>query len=117
MPKIEDIRAAVAEAVGKTDAKPVSAGAPDESAPEPVAAKPKPKKPAKPKPAEEPAEDEADEAEAELKTYRVELVYNPPLEVEARDRLEAIEKYNEKCGILSTIHKHKVKLVKAETDE
>ena len=116
MPKINDIRAAVAEAgsgapVGdeKTPAEETvdETEAGDEAAPEEA----KPKRGRKPKAAASVAVTESsdDESEPEEKRkYRVSLVYNPELIVEAADRLGAIEAYNEKCGILSTIHKHKV---------
>lgn len=103
---IDDIRAAVKAAAGQTGEQPAApAGAPAAAEAE------------KPKAAKKPKKPKADAKPAELKKYRVSLVHNPELEVDAEDRLDAIEKYNAACGIIATIHKHSVKLVKDATPD
>lgn len=99
---VEDIRAAVA-AAGKPES-PVSDVA-VAKADEKPAEKPKKAKKPKPAPVEEPPE---------LFKYRVQLLSfgNPEVEVEAADRLDAIEAYKKHCGILATPHKFKVEKVK-----
>ena len=62
--------------------------------------------------AKKPAKSKTDEpAPAESGKFRVQLKDNPPLVVEAADRLAAVEEYDRTFGILGTIHKHSVEAV------
>ncbi|AMV28797.1 hypothetical protein VT84_30670 [Gemmata sp. SH-PL17] len=100
MPRVTDIREAVA-----------GAGAPlAEPEEKPAVTEEKPGRATKPKPA--PTEDENDEA-GPLKKYRVELTHLPAREVEAFDRLDAIERYKTQMGVISTPHNFTVQRSKS----
>lgn len=47
-------------------------------------------------------------AEKRLLRFRVQLQDNPPFEVKAFDRMEAVEVYKRRCGIIATPHKFEV---------
>lgn len=96
MPTVDQVKAAV----GGTKPKPKLPEQPA-AVVEPVVSQEPPaaeSAPAKPEPPAKP----------ELKRFRVELVFNPPLVVEAWDRLDAIDKYKAHNGILATPHPFKV---------